>query len=193
MCRPSPWARKGLALARAHTHLWGVGRAHYVLGRVAAARGDLARARELLEHALQAQRQLPYQQGIVWTLYELGPILFEQAESARAREVLAEGLTLALASGQRVSIAQGLEAFANVLADANPESAVLAAAAAAGMRDVLASRVPPEPRKHLDARLTVARANLGEPRWSRTWKSGRALSPEQACNLALAADVPATA
>jgi predicted ATPase/DNA-binding XRE family transcriptional regulator len=184
-------ARECLELSQARVHVYGIGRARYVLGRVAAARGDVARALELLAQALQAHRELPYHQGIVWTLHSLAPVLIEAGELVRAREVLAEGITLAMESGQRLAFAQGLEAFAEIFAEAAPESAVQAAAAAAVLRDALAAPVPTLARERLEARLAITRQRLGEAAWSTVWANGRALSPEQARNRALAARFPA--
>jgi predicted ATPase/DNA-binding XRE family transcriptional regulator/Tfp pilus assembly protein PilF len=184
-------ARECLEISQARVHAYGIARARYVLGRVAAAHGDIASARDLLAQALQAHRELPYHQGIVWTLHSLAPVLIEAGELVRAREVLAEGIMLAMESGQRLAFAQGLEAFAEIFAEAVPESAVQEASAAAVLREALAAQVPTLARERLESRLAITRQRLGEKAWSTAWANGMALSPEQASNLALAARFPA--
>jgi non-specific serine/threonine protein kinase len=184
---------EGLELAQRNAHVYGLGRARYVLGRVAAARGDLARAHLLLEQALDDQRQLPYLQGIVWTLQSLTPVLLAEGDPAQARQVLTEAMSLALESGQRLAVAQGLEMCAEILAETAPQIAVQTASAAARTRVILGAHAARLASKRLDARLELARRSLGGAVWDTAWANGQVLSTERATQLALLEPFPVDA
>jgi non-specific serine/threonine protein kinase len=174
-------ALKALRIARTHGHVYGVGRARYILGRVAAARGELRAAQQHLEAAVDDQRQLPFVQGVVWALVCLGPVLLAQGEPNRARDALAESLTLAQASGQQLCVAQGLETGTELLAVSDPEAAVQCAAVARVIREVLGAPSPPNIRERLEVCLKRSRQLLGDEGWNAAWVGGTALSVKEAC------------
>ena len=144
----------------------------------------------LLSLALAAQRELGYNQGVVWTLLALARLRRMERQQARACEVLTECLALAREAGDDVSIAQALEVFAELLARDVPESTVQIAAAAAALREMLAAQHPAETRVELEAAPSSARQQLGEMEWNTAWQAGQLLSLEQACELARKAPSP---
>jgi tetratricopeptide (TPR) repeat protein len=174
-------ALEALRVARTHGHAYGIGRARYILGRVAAARGELSAAQDHLESAVHDQRQLPFVQGVVWALLCLGPVLLAQGKPDHARDALAESLTLAQASGQQLCVAQGLETVAELVALSDPDVAVECAAAACGIREVLCAPSPSNIRRRLEACLDRSRKLIGEEAWNSAWTRGGALSVKDAC------------
>jgi hypothetical protein len=180
-------ACQALCLARAHTHLWAMGRANYILGRVAMARHQRDAAGELLGNALRIHRELRYNQGVVWTLLALARLRLVERRNGAACKVLLECLSLAYEAGDHLSIAQTLEMFAEFLAPDAPQAAIQAAASAATLRDALDARPPKTVRRELDIALGRARNQLGQARSNAAWDAGRQLLLDEACAFVRAA------
>ena len=102
---------------------------------------------------------------------------------------LTRSIQLSQATGTRVGIARGLEAFAALAVQENrPELAVQLAAASAALRE--AAGLPPLPATRTQNVLAAAR-RLGEPAVARLWARGLALNSDAAVTLALATSPPA--
>jgi len=104
----------------------------------------------------------------------------------QARRHLARSIRLSHATGARIGVARGLEAFAALCVHENrPELAVQLTAAATALRE--AAGLPPLPGARTESYLAPAR-RLGEAAVARLWAQGLAMSSEEA--VALALDVP---
>jgi tetratricopeptide (TPR) repeat protein len=83
----------------------GVAYTHYVLGNVAAGRGDLDAAETHLLECLQGARQMHSTIMVAWTLSDLGEVLFRQEQYERANEMLAEAKTMFTQIGDTLGLA----------------------------------------------------------------------------------------
>jgi DNA-binding CsgD family transcriptional regulator len=108
----------------------------------------------------------------------------------QAHRHLTRSIRLSQATGARIGVARGLEAFAALaVRESRLERAVQLTAAAAALRE--AAGLPPLPGARIESYLTPAR-RLGEPAVARLWAQGLALSSEAAVALALETPPPAT-
>ena len=104
----------------------------------------------------------------------------------QARRHLTRSIRLSYATGARIGVARGLEAFAALAVHENqPERAVQLAAAATALRET--AGLPPLSGARTESYLTPAR-RLGDAAVARLWAQGRAASSEAA--VALALDLP---
>jgi len=176
---------ESLAIARELGNLNGIARSLGNLGMVASAERDLTAARALFGESLAMMRELGDRGGIAIGLHSLGGVAFEQADFDAARAYYAESLTILAELGNRVRIAYSLEEMAAVFAT---QGDALRAAriwgAAQRLREEIASPLPGEGSK-FDARMAAARAAAHDgAMFDRAWNEGRALTLEQAIELA---------
>jgi hypothetical protein len=109
----------------------------------------------------------------------------------QARDLLTRSIQLSRATGSRIGIARGLEAFAALAVHENhPGQAVQLAAAAAVLRD--SAGLPPLRGARAETYLAPAR-RLGEPAAARLTAQGQALSSDAAIALALDQPRPSAA
>jgi hypothetical protein len=130
--------------------------------------GDLARARLLVEEALEIRLALRSQReaGVSTTL--LGKIVLAAGEPVAAATLLRESLEIHVKAGNRWGIALALEGVASLVAATNPHEALRLAAAGDALR-VLIGRPPPAERPFLASWLAPARqrCRLTAPRGQR--------------------------
>ncbi len=132
---------------------------------------------------MPALREASAGPDIVRCLTSLGRIAVDQGELGQAREYLAEGLRLSLASGSRADIARVLSAFAALAARAGrPDRAVQLAGAVTTLR--AAAHLPAHPDAWAQ-RYRDAAAGLGAAEVARLWASGLDLSSSVAAGIAL--------
>jgi DNA-binding CsgD family transcriptional regulator len=114
----------------------------------------------------------------------LGRVALDQGDTARARQALTESLTRSRASGPRLGIARGLEAFAELVAlEGDPRQAVRLAGAAAALREAIGHA--PMAGARLERMLAPIRRKLGDGVVARLWGEGRDMTPETAVARAL--------
>lgn len=174
-----------LAVMRAIDQQWGVARTLLGLGALARLRGDPADALRCHLAALPILREIDSRPETARCLAGIGRVALDQGEIDLARERLTESLRLSHATGARVGVARGLEAFAELAgADGRPDAAVRLTAAAAALRE--SAGLPPLSGARTQRHLAPAR-RLGEAAVSRLWAEGRALTGDEAVAFALAA------
>jgi predicted ATPase/class 3 adenylate cyclase/Tfp pilus assembly protein PilF len=161
------------------------------LGLVAYYQGDYPAARSLYEECLAIWREMGYRFGIAVSLSNLGNLVFGQGDYPAAGVLHQEGLVIRRELGDRRGIAYSLEGLATVMA---AHGSSLRAAriwgAAERLREEIGSPLPPNERPHYGPRVAAARAALGDDAaFDRAWQQGRALTLEQAIELALAETV----
>jgi tetratricopeptide (TPR) repeat protein len=111
---------------------WGVAQTLYGMGSLARARGDCEAALRHFGHALTRYSAIDARPEIARCLAGIGWVALSQGDLALARSSLVRCLQLGLATGQRLTIARGLEAFA-----------MLAAAQGGGRGRLAGRRGPP--------------------------------------------------
>jgi hypothetical protein len=115
-------------------------------------------------------------------------VAMDLGATEQARQYLARSIRLSQATGVRISIARGLEAFAALAGlQERPDLAVQLAAAAAALRE----RAGLPPGRGTESCLASARP-LGEAVVARLWARGLAMSSETAIALALETPPAAT-
>jgi predicted ATPase/DNA-binding CsgD family transcriptional regulator len=164
-------------------HRWGVARAQLGLGDLARRRGDHADARNRYTEALGYLREIGARPEIARCLSGLARVAMNLGETELARDHLTESLRLSRMIGTRIGVARGLESFAALaVRQGQPERAVLLAAAATALRE--AAGLPQLAGARAERYLAPAR-RLGDHVVARLWARGRALSADEAVDLAL--------
>ena len=157
------------------------------LGNVAYAQGHYPVSRALFEESLAISREVGDRQGIGFSLGTLGNVAAAQGDNASARAFFKQSVTIRLELGDRWGIAEVLEGLSYVaLALAEPGRAIRIDGAAERLREEIGSPLPPNERPRYDGHVAAARAALGDDEaCDRAWQEGRALTFEQAIELAL--------
>jgi non-specific serine/threonine protein kinase len=157
------------------------------LGVVASDQGDATSARTLYEESLAIMRELGDQNGVARLLTYLGRLAHSQGNFTAARALQEESLAMLREVGDRRMMAFALEGLA--AADAALASSLRAAqiwGAAERLREHIGSPHSADERSVYDRRVAAARAALGDDvALDRAWQAGRALTLEQAIELAL--------
>ena len=176
---------ESLAIARELGNRNGIARSLGNLGMVASGKRDFTAARALFEESLAMMRELGDRGGLAIGLHSLGGVAFEQADFDAARAYYDESLTIFAELGNRVRIAYSLEEMAAVFAaQGDSLRAARIWGAAQRLREEIASPSPAGDSK-FDARVAAARAAMREDAaFDRAWQEGRALTLEQAIELA---------
>jgi non-specific serine/threonine protein kinase len=156
------------------------------LGRVARLGGDSGEAGRFYGEALSLARELGERGDEALVLMGLGLVALRQGDRERARSLLDESLRVAVELGDPHEVAKGLEAFAALAVEDDPERAARLFGAAESMRERIPSPLSPSGREERDAHASRARDALGDEVFSREWALGRDMSQEDAVEAALA-------
>jgi tetratricopeptide (TPR) repeat protein len=155
------------------------------LGNAAREQGDYTTARALEEESLEIFREPGDKRGIAASLHGLGSVAYEQGDYATARMFYGESLEIQRKLENRHGIAMLLESFVSLAgAQGQPERALRLAGAAAALREVIGTPLPPLKQVKLEHHLETARQALGEEVSARTFADGRAMTMEQAIESA---------
>ena len=165
---------------------WGVAQVRYGLGGVARARGDNQAAISHYQAALSLYQEIDARPEIARCLAGIASVALAQGDLALCRASLTESLTLSLATGQRLPVARGLEAFAAL--EARSGEAVRAARLAGAALELRSAAGHP-PSAGAGARLEdllgPARRSLGELRAAALLDEGRAMGADEAVRYAM--------
>jgi predicted ATPase/DNA-binding CsgD family transcriptional regulator len=163
---------------------WGVAQVQYGMGTLARARGDDGVAVRYFEDAMATFRELEAWPEVARCLAGIGWIAILGGDFGRAAGSLTEGLRLNQASGQRLGVARGLEAFAALMmARQQPEQAARLAGAACQLREALGHPAGIGPR--IEQILEFARGRLGDSAAAALFAEGREMAADDAAGLAL--------
>jgi len=156
-------------------------------GQMALGQADYPAARAMHEESLAIRRELGDRDGIGATLNNLGCVAFDQGDYDAARALRQESLVIRQEVGDRRGIAYSLEGLADVVAAlGNSLRAARIWGATERLREEIRSPLPPKARPEYHQRVALARAVLGDDAaFDCAWKEGRALTLEQAIDLAL--------
>lgn len=156
------------------------------LGELARRRGDLARATELLEEALADVRAMDMTWGIANNLTLLGHVARQQQDYARAKTRYRESLALYQRLGSATYIAWCLEGVAaTVCAEGSYQHTTRLCAAAAALRVVAQTPLPPAEQDAFDQVVKAAHAHLDEPTFAEQWGIGSSMTQDDAISFAL--------
>jgi tetratricopeptide (TPR) repeat protein len=157
------------------------------LGDVAYEQGDLASARRLYEENLAIKRELGDRLGVANALVSLGFVAQDQGDYPAAGVLYEESLTIARDLGDLRGIPRMLEGRASwVAAVGSFRRAACIFGAAERLREKFGSPQSPNERNDFVKRVATARACLGDDAaFDGAWQEGRALTLEQAIELAL--------
>jgi predicted ATPase/DNA-binding CsgD family transcriptional regulator len=165
---------------------WGVAQVHVGLGGVARARGDYQDAISHYQRALSLYQEIDARPEIARCLAGIASVALVQGDLGLCRASLTESLALSLATGQRLPVARGLEAFAALEARAGD---AVRAARLAGAALELRSAAGHPPSAGAGARLEdllgPARRSLGELRANTLLEEGRAMGADEAVRYAM--------
>lgn len=149
-------------------------------------RGDCDKARDFCTDALASSRKLGAQTHVESALIGLGLVARCQNNFADARSDFLEALWISKTIGSKFRVAVALEELAGLAAmQGQSKRAALLFGAAETILELI--RALPEPfdriRYHQD--IALAREKLGHAEFENSWNQGRALSMEQAIELAM--------
>jgi tetratricopeptide (TPR) repeat protein len=155
-------------------------------GTLAQAQSDYGAAHLLLEESLVLWRDLGNHRGMANALANLGLIAADQGEAGRATALLEESLTLHWEVGDRYNIAEDLERLAAVASTMGQfDRGVRLWSAAAALRDIIGTPLPPVERVRYDCYIAAAQRHLSEAAFAAAWAEGGAMPLEQAIAYAL--------
>ena len=160
------------------------------LGQVQLRSGDRAGAARLFGNGLAVARSAADRFTILVSLYDLARCCQARGDLNQAAVLLAEGLSLADEAGDRPSMANYLEALAEVASGQDhPACAVSLLSAADGLiqasgRGWLHAYVPRA--AYGDSALAALRGRISPARFQRAWQRGRAMEGTAAVRHALA-------
>jgi predicted ATPase/DNA-binding CsgD family transcriptional regulator/tetratricopeptide (TPR) repeat protein len=165
---------------------WGVAQTLYGFGTLARQRGDNAGALQHFRSALALYQEIDARPEIARCLAGIGWVAMAQLDLDLAAGSLAESLQLSLATGQRLAIARGIDAFAAlaVMRD-DLAAAVRLAAAGAGLRAAISQGSVRSGGSRVEALLESARQRLGSQAVSALVAEGQAMTAHEAVTFAL--------
>jgi predicted ATPase/class 3 adenylate cyclase len=175
--------RESLALAREVGNRNGVARSLANLGMVECAEGDYAAARLLFEESHAILRELGDREGVAIVLHSLADTAFEQGEWSAAGSYFSESLAILRELDHRVRIVFALEGVGALVA-AQHEAARAARLWGAAQRVREDIGTPLADDAAFASRVAAARASLGDAAFDAAWAEGRALTLDQAVELA---------
>jgi predicted ATPase len=165
---------------------WGVAQVRVGLGGVARARGDYQAAIGHFQGALSLYQEIDARPEIARCLAGIASVALIQGDLGLCRASLTESLALSLATGQRLPVARGLEAFAALEARAgDAERAARLAGAALELRSAAGHPPSAGAGARLEDLLGPARRSLGELRATTLLEEGRAMGADEAVQYAI--------
>lgn len=164
----------------------GIARGLNGLGAVAYHQGDDAAARALYEEAVETVRATGDRQWLALTLANLGNVVSRQGSPEAAWLYLRESLEIQRELGNRTGIASALNDLAALACSQGQwERSARLYAAAEAMREAIHAPLPPVDRVTHGRNTDQVRSELGSDRSDIVWAEGRAMTPEEAIELAL--------
>ena len=164
------------------------------LARMLYWQGDHIRAEALHVEGLALMRKLGDRRGTADSVLNLSQLACQQGDHCRAATLVREGLRLIREIGARDVMGEALWSTALVAAALGQlEPAGRLAGAAETLRELLGTSVPPGEQADHEALLLAMRVALGEDLFAAAWAEGRALSADEAVDLALALELPTQA
>jgi predicted ATPase/DNA-binding CsgD family transcriptional regulator len=160
------------------------------LQQVVLRQGELSTARQLVEESLALARRIE-PNLLPFILEDLAQVAIAEGHYAEARRALRESLLVRQETGNRSEIVYSLERIAALAAaETQPRCAIQLAAAATSIRDAIGDQPTPMRQAMVDEWLVPLQQAVAQNAFQLAWQAGRAMSLEQALELALAATQP---
>jgi DNA-binding CsgD family transcriptional regulator/tetratricopeptide (TPR) repeat protein len=156
------------------------------LAQVAYHQGDSAQAWSLYEQSLALRKEQADRRRLSRTLAGMAYVALKRGDYARAVALFRESLSLSRELGNQGSIALSLEGLATVQAKHWPERAARLFGASEALRERAGIPLPPSRLEEHARSVTVSRSGLAKEVFAKAWAEGRALTVEQAIDLASA-------
>jgi predicted ATPase/DNA-binding SARP family transcriptional activator len=178
---------ESLAIQRGVGDNGGVAESLAGLGIVARYDGDYGRARRLLEESLASLRESGSAADAATPLYHLGVLACSEGDDKRASDLLRESLAQRKACGNRLGMVECLEAIAAVARSrGESERAARLLGAVEVVREAVGAPRWPIDQARRDRDVAELRMSLGEEGFIAASASGRAMTLDQAIELAFA-------
>jgi non-specific serine/threonine protein kinase len=176
-----------LAISRELGNRWTVAAVLHSLASLASEQGETAAAEAMCEESLAIGRELENRSLIISNLRTLGVIAMLRGDPRSALSLNDRSLLIARDLGDRPGIAVALEEMAALVgALGDPVRATRLWGAAERIRQEIGTPIRPNERVRYERALAQTRASVDDETFHRAWLEGRALSDEQAMELALA-------
>ncbi len=164
---------------------WAIGVSLNNLGLLALNEGNHGEAQSQLERALAIWREVGDRWAIANTLIELGNLARERTAYADAAALYGESLAINRELDDRLAIAYLFEDIGCLAAQQNaPKRALRLVAAAASLREAIGAPLSPAEAGRLQEKLAPTRQQMSQAEQEALEAEGRALSFEQAIELA---------
>lgn len=175
---------EALSLAESASDVWARATSLLNLGTALSAAGRAETAVSLCRQALVLYESIGDRHFAARAQLQLAYALMRLSDAEGAASCISDALALARDLGDMWSAAEGLEAVSALRAADRPADAILLAAAAERIRDVIGMQAHPPDARLNSARLQLARSALGEKGSAEAWQRGHAASLETAMELA---------
>jgi predicted ATPase/DNA-binding XRE family transcriptional regulator len=171
-----------------------VARVECYLGMLAGEQGQHDRATQLLEGSVRTFEELDHAEGMAWALAKLARIACARGEAARAKQQFGDSLTLFQKLGAAWGVAECILGLASLAGgESQFEVAVQLCGSTAALRerhglqlgDNHALERATAGLHAVEQSLAIAHAALGATRFDELWRSGRAMSVDDAVTLAI--------
>jgi predicted ATPase len=157
------------------------------LGTAQLRKGQAAGAAELFTRALSIYQALGDQHFTARVLIQLGYTALASGQPDRAADPIRHAMQISARLADAWSIANGLQAVANLRSHNAPETAVTLAAAADRLWEQISMRPHPADDLINCHHLNLAQRHLGPGKFQAAWAHGHQAPPETAAAVALAA------
>jgi predicted ATPase/class 3 adenylate cyclase len=162
---------------------WGIARSLNELGEIAQREGDYASAQKFYTESLTIHRELGHKSHEPRVLFNLGSTALSQNDYGRAQTLFVQCLRLSREQGRRTFMIGCLVCLAQVAAVFGQAEKAARLFGASDAQDEARGRLlnPADRKEHVAA----VRAQLGEAPFNAAWAEGRAMTLEQAAELAM--------
>lgn len=155
------------------------------LARVEIGKGNYDQAASFALQALNLAEQVGSKQRIAQVQRTLG-LAMRSTDPLGAEQMLRSSLTMSNKLGNKIEIADSLEALAKLnLLSKSFERTTMLFGAVSVLREAISFSMTPAERSESDLCLSTLRTELGNEAFTTVWEEGRALSLEQAIKLGL--------
>jgi tetratricopeptide (TPR) repeat protein len=159
---------------------------HLGMGMDERLRGNYDTARKIFEEGLEMFKRLHSKNFVLVMRSELGHVERQQGNLSQARSMYRETIKGWQDMGNRAAIANQLECFGFLaIQDEEPQRAVKLFGAAEALREQIQAPMTDYERIEYDQAVAQVRSMLAEMEFNALWAEGRAMTMEQAIELAL--------
>jgi non-specific serine/threonine protein kinase len=177
---------ESLVVFRETKNKWGSAIALLNLELVAMLQGNYRNAQQYYQDGLVLFREIGHTEWSATALMNLGEILMIQGDYGGAKGCYEESLKLISIMGDRRAFACGLEGMAAlVAAQGQPDKATRLFSAAASIRELIGSPLPPSDQTRHKQVVMAIQAQLSEDQFAQAWAEGKSKTMEQIMAFAL--------